>query len=392
MKAYYRDDEGYSLLRKQSADDAQFEAAKLLVHTSALHAWLCGVPLAPVTLELDVSLACNDRCPRCVHAFAHSKRFLRLDDIDSILSEATELGVKGLTLSGGGEPLCHPAIREILTRIRERPLAAGLISNGGLVHSERFAEDLVTTFQWIRISLDAASERQFRFVRGVRGIDKRIDCLSRLAEARRVLGTPCELGVSFLTSASVVNDIPTVAELARDLGFDYVQFKPKISWSQDQHHRSSGLSQAGVFETIQHALSFESDGFRVLISGKKYAPEALRQEVTYSKFHSAWFIAAVGPSVSGLDVRPTLYLDCSAKYLPRWAIGEFDSLTDILGSEARRNMIARTSSKQYCIPPEKHVAYNMQLEALVARHERAPFSESELQALAPPEAKHIFSL
>lgn len=382
----------YSLLRQLHSDDGQFEASKLLAHTTALQAWLDGAPLAPVTLEMDVSLACNDRCPRCVHAFAHSKRFLRLDNIKAILSEAADLGVKGLTISGGGEPLCHPAITEILAAIRESPLAAGLITNGGLVRNAELADDLVTTFQWIRVSLDAATERQFRFVRGVKGLDRRLECLKRLTDARSARQRTCDLGVSFLTSASMVSDIPAVAEIVRDLGFDYVQFKPKISWSQDQHHRSTGLSQSGVFEAIHEALSFESESFRVLMSGKKYASEALGQGVAYSEFHSAWFVASIGPSTVGPDVRPTLYLDCSAKYLPRWTIAEFNSLRQVLLSDARRDMIERTSSNEYCIPPEKHAAYNTQLEALRTRHARVPLTERELLGLAPRAAKHPFSL
>jgi hypothetical protein len=280
----------------------------------------------------------------------------------------------------------------ILSSIRETSLEAGLITNGGLVRSRELAEALVSTFRWIRVSLDAASERQYRFVRGVKGLEKRLKCLRRLREARTAAGSSCDLGVSFLTSSAMVDDIVPAARIARDLGFDYIQYKPKILWSQDQHHNSSGLNQAGVFEQILEARALETASFSVLMSGKKYSAEALDQRVQYDQFHSAWFIAAVGPNMRGPAVRPTLYLDCSAKYLPRWTVGEFDSLAEILRSNERRKMIEATSSAQYCIPAEKHAAYNVALESVLDEHQRKPFSVSALEMLRPHAVTHPNSL
>src|SRR5260221_14130153 len=103
----------YRRLRQGAPRDAQFDASKLLWHTEALNSWLKGSLVSPVTLELDVSLVCNDRCPTCVHGFAHGGRFLSMQHIAEILAEASDLGVRGLTLSGGGEPLGHPDIGRI---------------------------------------------------------------------------------------------------------------------------------------------------------------------------------------------------------------------------------------------------------------------------------------
>lgn len=267
--------ETYLRLREPLAAKTQFDASKLLWHSEALRAWLDGSLAIPVTLELDVSLACNDLCPNCVHRFARGNRFLSTEQVGTLLVEASQLGVRGLTLSGGGEPLCHPEVGRILRLIRGVPLAAGLITNGGLIETSELAEDLVSTFEWIRVSLDSGSEGQFRLVRGVEGFEKRLGCLRRLAQAGKAGPVSrCELGVSFLTSSASACDIVSAAKAVRDLGFDYIQFKPMIRWSRAQHHLSSMCDQDGVFEAIEEARCLEGSGFRVLISGKKMRPSS----------------------------------------------------------------------------------------------------------------------
>lgn len=377
----------FRALKALSSPDSQFEASKLFCHADRVFDWLEGRPFSPVTLELDVSLICNDRCPTCVNGFAHSRRFLALDDVDRILAEASDMGIRGVTFSGGGEPLCHPDIELLLEAIRKRDISAGLITNGGMVRSSQLAQQLIATFQWIRVSLDSASEQTFRQIRGVKGLTKRLECLQRLASARDHANGHCELGVSFLTCAQGRHEIATATEMVKGLGLDYIQFKPLIDWNwKAQHHQSAGRSQEQVFAAICRAKDFETDRFKVLWSDKKYSAEALQHKGSYSSFHSAWFIASVAPNLRG-EPKPTLYLDCSSKYLPRWTIGEFDSLETILKSDARSRMIEKTSSAEYCVLPEKHCAYNHLLEIVKARHSGTRLTANDVARLAPP-GKH----
>ena len=55
-------------------------------------------------------------------------------------------------------------------------------------------------------------------------------------------------------------------------------------------------------------------------------------------------------------------------------------------------MIRETSSSKYCVRPEKHAAYNVQLETLRARHLASAMSLEELRKLGRPQAKHPYSL
>ena len=256
------DSNGFADAMGIDSNAAQFEPTKLFVHADRIRDWLRGELPAPVTLELDLTLVCNDRCPYCPHGFAHQGRCLDLDSIGRILDEAASLGIQGLTVTGGGEPLMHPKFRDVMRLIRTYPFAAGVITNGGRIDSE-IASEMIATFQWIRVSLDAASEASFQRIRGRRGMAERLKRISLLAPARQeVYGSDCELGASFLTCSQTADEIVEAAQIAQDLGFDYIQFKPMVNWVGVNKHASPLMDQNGVFAEVESPLGSKATPLR----------------------------------------------------------------------------------------------------------------------------------
>jgi MoaA/NifB/PqqE/SkfB family radical SAM enzyme len=371
---------------------SQFEPTKLFLHADRICDWLRGKLPAPITLELDLTLSCNDKCPYCPHGFAHQGRYLELESIHQILDEAAGLGIRGLTITGGGEPLMHPRIADVMRLVRRYGLSAGIITNAGRVTAE-IADELVASCQWIRVSLDAATESTFQRVRGHRGMAHRLERISVLADAkRRNRRNDCEIGSSFLTCSETAGEIVEAAHLSRAIGFDYIQFKPMVRWLGINKHRSPLMSQDGVIPALETAAKLQDETFKVLVTRHRYEAELSGAPRSYSAFHCGWFIVAVGPNASGERVLPTLYLDCSSKYVPLWTIGEFDSLEKILRSDRRRQIIASASSDSYCIQSEKHAVYNALLDSVLRRHQQRPLSAREIRSLSPPDVKHPYSV
>src|SRR3981081_2526300 len=63
------------------------------------------------------------------------------------------LGTSVITISGG-EPLLHPELDEIIHRIRNRGMIAGLITNGYLLVPERVQRLNRAGLEWLQISID----------------------------------------------------------------------------------------------------------------------------------------------------------------------------------------------------------------------------------------------
>jgi molybdenum cofactor biosynthesis enzyme MoaA len=74
---------------------------------------------------------------------------MTLDQVSNILERFRALGTMAVTISGGGDPLCHPNINEIIRKCKELNLEVGLVTNAILL--SRLDTDL--DIKWCRISL-----------------------------------------------------------------------------------------------------------------------------------------------------------------------------------------------------------------------------------------------
>jgi MoaA/NifB/PqqE/SkfB family radical SAM enzyme len=79
-----------------------------------------------------------------------------------VLDDAAQFGIRGLTITGGGEPLMHPQVLDIVRLIRRYPFSAGIITNAGRMQAE-LADELVATFNWIRVSFRLREDSSYEW-------------------------------------------------------------------------------------------------------------------------------------------------------------------------------------------------------------------------------------
>jgi MoaA/NifB/PqqE/SkfB family radical SAM enzyme len=68
------------------------------------------------------------------------------------MQEFKNVGCKAVTITGGGEPLCHPDFEEIITQIKRMGIEIGLVTNGVLLH--KIDKSVLNQITWCRISHD----------------------------------------------------------------------------------------------------------------------------------------------------------------------------------------------------------------------------------------------
>lgn len=107
--------------------------------------------IIPYHIQLYPTNVCNLKCEFCSCANRNQKDELALKDIISVLSDAAELGCKAVTISGGGEPLLHPNINEIIEIINNLGMKVGLTTNGIALSNIKIS-NLRKNITWLRIS------------------------------------------------------------------------------------------------------------------------------------------------------------------------------------------------------------------------------------------------
>ncbi len=140
------------------------------------------VPDAPSYVLWEITRACNLRCDHCAaRAGVHRRDELDTEEALALCDDLATLGTPAVCLMGG-EPLVRADWKQLATRLAERRVAVGLISNGWALDDELVAELPSLGVVQVGISLDAADGERHDRMRGRKGAhDRALAAIRRIA-------------------------------------------------------------------------------------------------------------------------------------------------------------------------------------------------------------------
>ncbi len=153
---------------------------------------------------------CNLACKYCNEYDDFSKpvptetMFRRVDKLG-------ELGTSVVTISGG-EPLLHPELDEIVGRIRQHGIVAGMITNGYLLVPERIERLNRAGLEWLQISIDNVNPDDVS-KKSLKVLDKKLQLLAEYADFHVNINSVVGGGVH------TPQDALTIGKRALELGF-----------------------------------------------------------------------------------------------------------------------------------------------------------------------------
>jgi sulfatase maturation enzyme AslB (radical SAM superfamily) len=289
----------------------------------------------PITYELDMTNVCNSKCPFCFGFLSREKdtSSMSLDEVRDIIRQVKAFGGKGLTFTGGGEPLCNPATIDAVAFAREIGLDVGFITNGILL-DEKKAAVLADCCTWVRVSFDAGSHRVYLMSHGLDGDTfERVQANTRvLVEQKRKRGSSVCIGTGFLTFRGVEEDMLPYVRISRDIGVDYAQFRPLLkSFNQKEFNDSADDL---VLRNLEECQKLSDGNFQVLCSLHKYTSMQkgeLRR--SYAKCHGHHFATVI-------SANRKMYLCCHMRGIDKYCLGDLrrNTLEEIWHSEQRRKV------------------------------------------------------
>jgi len=152
-----------------------------------------GVPrLRPVHVQWMPTNACNMQCDFCSCSERNRSLEMPIDEALRVIGDFAQLGCKAVTITGGGEPLMHPYITEMIEAFHEAGILVGLVTNGLLL--DRLSQKVIGLLTWCRIS--NADNRTFS------------------AGYRRILDRVTQVPIDWAFS-HVVTSTPNLSEIVR---------------------------------------------------------------------------------------------------------------------------------------------------------------------------------
>jgi MoaA/NifB/PqqE/SkfB family radical SAM enzyme len=132
----------------------------------------------PVLAHVIPMRRCNLACGYCNEYDDHSKP-VPLETMYQRLDCLADLGTNIITISGG-EPLLHPELDLIITRIRRRGMLAGMITNGYLLVTDRIKRLNDAGLEHLQISIDNVMPDEVS-KKSLKVLDKKLQLLAEHA-------------------------------------------------------------------------------------------------------------------------------------------------------------------------------------------------------------------
>lgn len=196
--------------------------------------------IAPVSINLDLTTACNFRCTHCIDwDILNSRHKYRHDELEASLRLMAGRGLRSVILIGGGEPTLYPHFADFVAFLKELSLQVAIVTNGSKGQALVDAAAHMDERDWIRLSLDSSSNDLF--VAMHRPVTKDIDLDSICEWIPRIKerNPAVRVGFSYIIVwggaarddeqiFENIQEIVPAAERARHYQFDYIAFKPVL--------------------------------------------------------------------------------------------------------------------------------------------------------------------
>ena len=218
---------------------------------------------APETIHFSVTGRCDQACAGCFYSARPGSDVEAKDApfalFEKVVAEAGRARVFQMAL-GGGEPLLHPRVVEMVRLAREHGIVPNLTTNGNLLDREMAAALKEAGLGQVQISLNGVTEDANRKTR------PNFQATMAAIEACRQAGLPW--GPNFLVTRSNLAELEPMIELGRRLGAASVNIlrpKPPTTESDWLERESLGAGDHRAVAAVLRRLRVKTGDTRITL-------------------------------------------------------------------------------------------------------------------------------
>jgi wyosine [tRNA(Phe)-imidazoG37] synthetase (radical SAM superfamily) len=201
--------------------------------------------LAPISINLDLTTACNFRCTHCIDwDILNTKHKYREEELRSSLELMAQRGLRSVILIGGGEPTLFPRFANFVKFLKDLELQVAIVSNGSRGQLLLDAAEHMDERDWIRLSLDSGSNELFAAMHLPTNAKNDLDEICSWIPKIKERNPRVRVGFSYIIVwggatrddekiHENIHEIVMGAERAKAAQFDYIAFKPVLERQPD---------------------------------------------------------------------------------------------------------------------------------------------------------------
>ena len=225
----------------------------------------------PVECNLDPVKGCNLNCYFCItqkYMKGVNHEYLPLDYMLKLVDFLASWGVKGLCISGGGEPSLNKDLPELIEYAVER-MDVAVVTNGVSI-DEKLAKSLMKC-RWVSVSVDAAARDSYKTIKGADRLEVVTKNVAMLADMRKDMGASVDICFKFLLLPENQGEIYEACKLAKDLGVQDFHVRPVDFERKDiKGHRKLDFQIDHIGWQMERCHDIETNEFHIYTITHKF--------------------------------------------------------------------------------------------------------------------------
>ena len=293
---------------------------KIFYHAEKISDMLNGKRTAPIYIRIKPTNTCNQNCYYCgskddnvpEDRTFNRKAMIPWEKMQEIVQDMSDMGVKAVTFSGGGEPLVYPYIEDTLKLVKEKNIDYSIITNGQALEGRK--AELLSDAKWIRVSLESAHAETYESIRGVNTFDKVIQNIESFVQNKNPL---CTVGINCVVTKDNYREIYDLCKLISEVGANNIKLSPlRLDGDLGEYHKP--IEADVKRQIIEAKKEFENGQFTII---DKYDGDAGLAEIYQKPYHRCMIQEIF--TVIGADCK--LYLCHQRAYTKNGDIGSLEN-------------------------------------------------------------------
>jgi len=270
------------------------DGTKIAWHLDRVRAWERGERIAPITIDMALTRACNFACEYCYAMLQENDRkVITQRVIYDFLEDCAEIGVKGISLVSDGESSISPVFAATIQRGSELGISMAVGTNA-LALTKLRLEEILPHLTYLRVNISAGERDRYAQIMGVKPewFDRVCQNIRDMVEIKRRRGLAVTIGMQMVVMPSYGDQILPLARLGRELRPDYLVLK-HCSDSEDGELGVDYGAYRRLHDLLREAETYSDEAYRVVVKWSKIEAEGQR---SYQRCYGPPFILQLSGS------------------------------------------------------------------------------------------------
>jgi radical SAM protein with 4Fe4S-binding SPASM domain len=201
--------------------------------------WSKSQPMAPISVSIEPTTACNLGCPECpsgLKMFERPTGNAQQEHVASWLDQLAQLTMY-VNFYFQGEPFIHPGFLRMVNHAHKLGMYTSTSTNAHFLHDDLAKKTVESGLDRLIVSIDGLTQEVYEQYRIHGQLAKVIDGTRRVIQWKRELGSATPMVVfQFLVVAHNEHQIADVIALAEEIGVDEVRFKTAQVYDYEHGH------------------------------------------------------------------------------------------------------------------------------------------------------------